>query len=81
MQFKMKAVEDDEWTDDGLVPLAAIGHAAVDAAVDDEAFLGKAYAYLFHDREAGAILYATDDNWSRDHQLDGGLDALGLVPA
>lgn len=81
LTFQLKAVEDDEWTDESLVPIAAIGYPNAADIDDDEDFLGGAFAFLLFDSKARQVIVTTTDHWSRDNVLDGGLAALGLSAA
>ena len=78
LAFQLKCAEDGEWADDSLTPIAAIGYATA-GDEDDEEFVTSAFAYLFHDGDRQAIVYATSDSWSRENTLDDGLAQLGLA--
>jgi hypothetical protein len=73
--------EDGAWTDDDLIPIAAIGGVDTDPESDDDEFLDRSYGWLFHDRGRDVIVLAQTDDWRRDNVVDGGLAALSLVPA
>jgi hypothetical protein len=77
--FCLKCRDDDGWSDETLIPIAAVGYG--DEASDDaEEFLASAFAYLFWDATSTKIVWATTDTWDRENQVDN-LEELAVAVA